>query len=76
MDLRLSDLLNDESVSALLRGEVEVEVEMEMEMEMEMALGVVLALLPQIDAHVVQQDALVAVLPSGHRLARRARLAW
>lgn len=72
MDLRLSDLLNDESVSALLRGEVEVEVEM----EMEMALGVVLALLPQIDAHVVQQDALVAVLPSGHRLARRARLAW
>lgn len=70
MDLRLSDLLNDESVSALLRGEVEVE------MEMEMALGVVLALLPQIDAHVVQQDALVAVLPSGHRLARRARLAW
>lgn len=72
MDLRLSDLLNDEPVSALLRGEVEVEVEM----EMEMALGVVLALLPQIDAHVVQQDALVAVLPSGHRLARRARLAW
>ena len=70
MDLRLSDLLNDEPVSALLRGEVEVE------MEMEMALGVVLALLPQIDAHVVQQDALVAVLPSGHRLARRARLAW
>lgn len=64
VDLRLSDPLNDALLAALQRGEVDL------------ALGVALDLPPQIEACVVAQDELVAVLPSGHPLARRARLTW
>lgn len=64
VDLRVHDPLNDDLVAALERGEVDL------------ALGVALDLPPLIEAHPVAQDDLVAVLPSGHRLAARARLTW
>ncbi|WP_137896777.1 LysR family transcriptional regulator [Ramlibacter sp. 2FC] len=64
VDLRLHDPLNDELVPALQRGEVDL------------ALGVALDLPPEIEAHEVAQDELVAVLPCGHALTRRARLRW
>lgn len=64
VDLRLHDPLNDDLLDALQRGEVDI------------ALGVALDLPPQIEAIAVAQDDLVAVLPVGHRLARRARLTW
>lgn len=64
VDLRLADPLNDALVAALQRGEVDL------------ALGVALDLPAQIEAHVVAQDELVAVLPSDHALGRRTRLTW
>lgn len=64
VDLRLHDPLNDELVPALQRGEVDL------------ALGVALDLPPEIEAHEVAEDELVAVLPPGHALAGRARLRW
>ena len=64
VDLQLHDPLNDDLLAALQRGEVDL------------ALGVALDLPPQIEAHAVAQDDLVAVLPGSHRLAQRARLTW
>ncbi|RQO82204.1 LysR family transcriptional regulator [Acidovorax sp. FJL06] len=64
VDLRLRDPLNDDLVAALQRGEVDL------------ALGVALDLPPQIERYPVAQDDLVAVLPLGHRLARRKHLTW
>lgn len=64
VDLRLHDPLNDALVPALQRG------------ELDLALGVALDLPPDIEAHAVAEDELVAVLPPGHALARRTRLRW
>lgn len=63
-ELVVRDLLNDELVEALRTGEIDI------------AVGADIDLPTGISTWPVAEDELVALLPPGHRLARRRHVAW